>query len=157
MQVARRSVSLENVPAAPRQERRRKRECMVPPRPSSVMWMRTSLRNSSALCSWRALSLSAHGLSSFPFPRILHQTGRIYLFYLSTAMTQLTEMPELGERISRNASCHCQTTDNTQHGCSPFSNPPYFFLPCPWSHQRSAAVPLHSLRELFAPGELDPP
>lgn len=128
MQVARLS-SFKERTSSSQQDRRRKRECMVPPRPSSVMWMRTSLRNSSALCSWRALSLSAHGLSSFPFPRTLHQIGRIYIFYLSTAMTQLTEIPELGERISRNASCHCQTTDNTQHGCSPFSNSPFSHAP----------------------------
>lgn len=128
MQVARLS-SFKECTSGSQQDRRRKRECMVPPRPSSVMWMRTSLRNSSALCSWRALSLSANGLSSFPFPRILHQSGKIYLFYLSTVMTHLTEMPELGESISRNASCHCQTTDNTQHGCSPFSNPPFSHAP----------------------------
>lgn len=96
--------AFENVPAAPRQERIRKREFMVLPPPSSVTCTRTSPRNSSALCSQRALSLPAHGLSSFNFPRALHQPGQIYLFYLTTAMIQLTVIPKAEMCISRNAS-----------------------------------------------------
>ena len=77
--------AFENIPAAPRQDRIRRREYMVLPPPSSVTRARTSLRNSSALCSQRALSLPAHSLTSFNFPRALYQPGQIYLFYLSTA------------------------------------------------------------------------
>lgn len=118
------SEALENVPGAPRQERLGKRESTVAPPPCSERCTRTSLRNSSASCSWEALSLSAHGLARFPFPRILHQPGQMYLLYLSPVMIQLTEILELGTRISRNASCHCLSTDNVQHSCPPFTNPP---------------------------------
>lgn len=57
---------------------------------------RTSLRNSSALCFWEALSLSACSLTRFPFPMIFPQPGQTYLLYLSPVVIQLTEILEPG-------------------------------------------------------------